>query len=223
MSKAWIFQERKQVEKFGADNATWRVGWIDPDGHRKSKGCGSGKLGTKTARKLAEKIEAELLEGTYKRSNDKKTWEEFREQFERRIKPKYMRSIKTQLIDDFIAKRRSDRGKRNGDLISPASVNKELRHLKHTLRIAQEWGDLHEVPRFHMVKEPGKLPTYVTGEHFAAIYAASEKAKLPSGQPYATADWWRGLVVTAYMTGWRIGDLLALRRDDVDLDAGVAI
>ena len=27
----------------------------------------------------------------------------------------------------------------------------------------------------------------------------------------------------AYMTGWRIGDLLGLRREDLDLDAGTAI
>jgi integrase len=29
-------------------------------------------------------------------------------------------------------------------------------------------------------------------------------------------------LVTVYMTGWRIGALLALRQDDVDLDAGAA-
>jgi integrase len=246
MAKAWIFQERKQVEKHGADNATWRVGWIDPEGRRKSKGCGSGKLGIKTARKLRQKIEAELLEGTYKRSNDKKTWEDFRHDYDRRIlagmlpqsarcvrdalnrferviKPKYMKSIKTTIIDDFIAERKTERGKHKEELISPASVNKELRHLKHVLRIAHEWGDLNEVPRFHMLKEPGKEPTFITGEHFTAVYTACDKATLPAAQPYPAADWWRGLVTMAYMTGWRIGDLLALRRNDVDLDKATAL
>ena len=33
---------------------------------------------------------------------------------------------------------------------------------------------------------------------------------------------WRALLVTAYMTGWRIGSLLALRREDVDLETGFA-
>ncbi len=108
-------------------------------------------------------------------------------------------------------------------MISPASVNKEIRHLKAALRIAKEWGYLAEVPKCRMLKEPGKLPTYVTGEHFAGIYAACDQAKLPDDQPYPAVDWWRGLVVTAYMTGWRVGDLLALRRDDVDLENGVAI
>src|SRR5262249_36980539 len=141
MSKAWIFQERKQVEKQGADNASWRVGWLDPDGRRKSQGCGPGKRGQKAAAKLKEKIEAELLEGTYKRQGDKRTWQDFREDYERRIllgmlpqsarcvrdalnqferiiKPKYMKSVKTQLIDDFIARRKGDRGKHPGELIS---------------------------------------------------------------------------------------------------------
>src|SRR5215831_5165289 len=35
--------------------------------------------------------------------------------------------------------------------------------------------------------------------------------------------WWRALLVTGYLTGWRVGQLLALRRADVDLDAGLAV
>src|SRR5215831_19063159 len=33
----------------------------------------------------------------------------------------------------------------------------------------------------------------------------------------------RAILVTGYMTGWRIGDMLDLRRDDLDLEAGIAI
>src|SRR5262249_26139425 len=39
---------------------------------------------------------------------------------------------------------------------------------------------------------------------------------------YPPADWWRALLVTGYMTGWRIGQLLGLRREDVDLVKGMA-
>src|SRR6476469_4311033 len=45
----------------------------------------------------------------------------------------------------------------------------------------------------------------------------------PAGLSYPAADWWRGLLVFGYMTGWRISDMLALRRADLDLDAGYAI
>src|SRR5258708_4259988 len=71
--------------------------------------------------------------------------------------------------------------------------------------------------------EPRNLSTYVTPEHFAKIHSACDTATLPDRQPFPAADWWRGLIVMAYMTGWRISELIALRRDDLDLDAGTAI
>ncbi len=75
-----------------------------------------------------------------------------------------------------------------------------------------------------MLREPGKLPRYVTGDHFAAIYAACDAARMPEDLPNATpGDWWRALLVTAYMTGWRIGDMIAMRREDLDMEAGTVI
>jgi integrase len=78
------------------------------------------------------------------------------------------------------------------------------------------------VPRFRMMREPKHLPTYVAPEHFAAIYQACDSARMPEGFPFTPGDWWRALLITAYMTGWRIGELLALRREDLDLDGGYA-
>lgn len=46
---------------------------------------------------------------------------------------------------------------------------------------------------------------------------------MPSTLPYPAADWWRSLIVVGYMTGWRISDMLGLRRDDLDLEAGYAV
>jgi integrase len=74
-----------------------------------------------------------------------------------------------------------------------------------------------------MERQPNELPTYVTPEHFAGIYQACHKAQRPRGLPFPPADWWRALLVAAYMTGWRISDLLGLRRDDLDLETGMAI
>ena len=46
------------------------------------------------------------------------------------------------------------------------------------------------------------MPTFVPPEHFAAIYTACEHAKRPKRIPNVKpADWWRALLVTAYMTG----------------------
>ena len=45
----------------------------------------------------------------------------------------------------------------------------------------------------------------------------------PEGLPYSAEAWWQALLVFNYMTGWRISEPLALRREDLDLEAGTAI
>jgi integrase len=246
MATAWTFQDDKQVKKHGEHKASWYVGWIDPGGKKKCKSCGAGPVGKANAEKLRRIREAELLTGTYQ-SADKKTWDAFRaeyndriackmlpqtrrltmealDHFERLINPKRMLAISTQTIDDYISKRRLEPGKQKGETLRAASLNKELRHLRAVFRIAGEWKYLPAVPRFRMLREPGKLATFIAPEHFAAVYAACDQAESPADIPTITAgDWWRALLVMAYMTGWRIGELLALRRSDVDLEAGVAI
>jgi integrase len=243
--RAWIYQDPKQVQKHGTDKAAWSVGWYDPEGKRRCQSCGIGSAGKKTAEKLRKKREAELITGTYQ-AKDRTTWSQFREEyrtkvlagkavwtqvtckaaldhFERTIKPGRVSKLTTQTIDQFISVRRLEPGRKKGSLVSPASVNHDLRHIKAALRVACEWGYLAKLPKFRMEREFKGLATYVTGEHFAALYQACDQARLPLSLPYAPADWWRGLLVMGYMTGWRIGDMLALRRDDLDLDAATAI
>ena len=245
MSKAWVYQDVHQVEKVGKAKASYYVGWFDPEGRKRCQSCGPGAAGRNAAYKLREKRQAELLSGTYE-SNAKKTWDDFRKefeakiadgmlpstrrlvletlgQFERVINPKRIGAIKTQTIDEYRSNRRGDRGKKKGDKISPATVNRELRHLRAILRKAFKWGYLPTMPDFQFEKEPRKLPRYVNPEHFAAIYHACWEVKEPADLPYPPADWWRGLLITGYMTGWRISELLALRREDLDLNQGTAI
>ena len=246
MSSAWVYQRSRDLRDAGPEKAPWWCGWYEPDGRRKAKCCGEGFHGKKTAEKLKRKLEAELMTGTYQ-MHTTKLWPDFRKEYERRvleglsahsrltanvsldhferiIKPVRVFAINTGHIDDFIAVRREERGRRKGDTISPASVNKDLRHVKAALALAVEWGYLSRPPRFRMEREPGRLPTYVTGDHFALIYGACGHARLPADVPNVpAADWWRGLLVTAYMTGWRIAQLLALRREDVDLESGLVL
>ena len=119
--------------------------------------------------------------------------------------------------------KRKQKDDRPAKPVSPATVNKELRCLRAMLRKAYRWNYLSAIPDFVFLKEPGKLATYVTPEHFAAIYQACDAAELPERQGYTAADWWRGLLMTAYMTGWRIGSLLALRWEDVEPGRGTAL
>jgi hypothetical protein len=177
--KAWIYQDDKQVKKHGAHRASWYVGWLDPEGKRRCKSCGPGAFGKTQAERLRKKTEAELLTGTYK-SDAKKTWEEFRQEygakilegmrlgtrqaaeealdhFERIIKPVRLASIRTQTIDAYRAERRTERGKYKGSLLSPASLNKELRHLRAALRKAFKWGYLPAVPDFQLSEKRESL------------------------------------------------------------------
>jgi integrase len=87
-----------------------------------------------------------------------------------------------------------------------------------------DWGYIQKVPRFRFLKPPEKLPTFVPPEHFAAMIHACRVAKLPNDIPNVSVpDWWRGLLVMLYMTGWRIGQPRDLRWEDVDLAAKKAI
>ena len=61
----------------------------------------------------------------------------------------------------------------------------------------------------------------LTQDHFGAIYAACEKAAVPTGLPFHSGDWSRTLVLFAMTTGWRISEILALRcGSDVNLETG---
>ena len=226
---AWLFQDHRQKQKLG-DKTPWSVGWIDPDGKRRSKRIGSHSA----AEKYQRKIEGQLAAGTYQPAA-RKQWSQFFKEYEEKIfagmkpttrecvidainhfqriiKPTKVQAIRTATIDEFIRVRRTEKGRKEDAKVSPASVNKELRHLKAVLRVAHDWGYLSVVPKFRMLKEPGKLPRYITPEHFAALYNACRSATLPADLPYPASDWWQALLVFNYMTGWRISEPLALRR-----------
>lgn len=246
--RVWIFQYKKEVAQKGESAASWYVGWYDLAGKRHCESCGPGARGKNQAEKRHRRIQSELDTGIHQ-PESRKVWANFREEYETRIlpsmaaksipmvkvalnnferivKPARMEAIKTQTIDGFIARRRLDPGRKPGSLISPATINKDLRHIKAVLRVATEWGYLLEMPKVRMVREPQKIPTYITPQHFDLIYdKACELAKFPRnpGQHYTDADWWRALAVTAYMTGLRISEILAFRKDDLDLEAGTFI
>ena len=58
-------------------------------------------------------------------------------QFEKVIKPKMMLSITSETVAEFVARRSKGAGRRAGEKISPATINKELRHLRAVLEVRQ--------------------------------------------------------------------------------------
>lgn len=247
MRKAWVGQDPKQVKKHGSEAASWYVNFIDPDGHRRTKSYGPGGAGKEMAERECRKVTEQLLTGTYQ-TNLGKPWAAFRakyeadvlagrsaacrrqvkmslDNFERICAPKKVSAIRTETIDTFAARRREEENQRvKGRTVSPATVNADLHNLKAVLGVAKRWGYLAQAPEIPFLREPRKLPVYVTPDHFAAMYLACDRMRRPRVQGCAPGDWWRALLVFIYVgTGWRIGQCLGLERPDLDLEAGTVV
>lgn len=242
---AWLFQDRHQVAKVGGKRAHWSVGWYEPDGRKKQKTFGAGDNGKKDAFRFQRQIEAQLLTGTYE-SKTPVSWKRFRKEwekdrasslsdenrrcavkavdhFERICKPARVRTITRRTLDRYLAARRLERGFKKGSKVSAATIDKELGYIKTVLKVAVEWGYMPALPSVPRVRVPEKLVRFVTPEHFAVIYERCSVAARPELPNVIPANWWRALMVFAYMTGWRIKELLALKSADLDLDASEAI
>lgn len=233
--KVWIFQR-----KAGKGNP-WSVGWYEPNGRRREK-----QIGNKTQTKhFRRKIEAELVTTTYQQVIPK-TWAEFRKEyentilakmkyssattyrgaldwFERIAKPKKMADINGRMIDQYVAKRLKRRGRKDGSTVSPVTVNSELKVFRSVFRIAKKWKYMADVPELENVQVFTRMKRYVTQEHFEMMYHHCDAARKPDHMPYDPEVWWQAFLVFTYMTGWRVSEPLALLRQDLDLNVGLAI
>jgi len=101
-------------------------------------------------------------------------------------------------VAEFIEKR--------SDTVSAGTVSKEVSTLKHALRLAVEWGELHQNPAqgARLPKLPEGKTRYLTpGELRAALEIAPE--------------WMRAPMALAACTGMGRGSLLGLRWMDIDM------
>lgn len=97
-------------------------------------------------------------------------------------------------------------GKLTGGL-TPKTVNNHLTVLRRLLVLASEWGLLPSVPRIKWLKAPEPAFDFLVFEEADRLMA------------HADEDW-RPMITVALKTGLRLGELLALRWEDVDLKAG---
>jgi integrase len=96
-------------------------------------------------------------------------------------------------------------------VVTPASVNRELSCLKHLFTIAIDWSFAHENPvkKVKMLKEEERDVKVLTWEKEAELYAAL------SIHPYQSHC--RAIVVTALNTGMRAREVFDLRKENVNL------
>lgn len=146
------------------------------------------------------------------------------------MQPKFVKSIDETMLDQYVAKRRKQRGQKPGSKLSVGTIRKDIRTLLAALNKAKRWRYIDRLPEMSKVKgiEPEKR--FVTEEHFTDMLAALGKAPCPVSFPvgfeyggtWTPAQWWSALLMTAWITGMRRGALLALKWTDVDLAAGTA-
>ncbi|TWT35882.1 site-specific tyrosine recombinase XerD [Posidoniimonas corsicana] len=231
--KAWIFQEARQKAKLGEKKCPWYVGWYDARGKKRQKRVGPKS----TAREYARKLEGESAAGLLQ-SHQRIKWVVFVEQFDRDhlatleptsrfqyklsldqfqeiVAPLYLDQVTAAAVDEFRAKRL-----KNGR--EPATVNKDLRHVRCALNKAKKWGLIPQKVEVELLREPERDPEFVSDGDFALLYGACNTMKQPHDRHYTAEQWWQALLVFAYMTGWRIRQILALEKANVDLEAGVA-
>jgi len=122
----------------------------------------------------------------------------------RSFRSRRLEDISTEQIERYKAARLKQ--------VSPASVNRELACLKHLYSKAQEWKRAISNParRVKLLREDNCRLRYLTHEEEDALVSAS-------------ADYLKPLVRLAANTGLRVGEVLDLCWQNVDLDNGLLL
>jgi integrase len=137
--------------------------------------------------------------------------------YERLMRPVWVLDVTTSAVDQFVERRKLDRAD-----ISPATINKDLRALKAMVRKANRWDMLDRIPAFEFLREAQHDPDFIAEDQFAKLYEACGTLKRPADKHYEPSEWWQALLAFAFTIGWRIGQILALKRDDLDFSSGTA-
>jgi integrase len=91
--------------------------------------------------------------------------------------------------------------------LSPKTINNHLAVLRKLLALAVEYGVLQHIPRVKLLRAAKPEFRFLSFEEADRFLEAADPD-------------WAAMLTTAIKTGLRIGELLAVRREDVDLVAG---
>lgn len=224
-------RKRRWTDKHGRVREKWMVHieYTHPDGRRKP----IRKISPVNTRRGAEEYErqlrAELLAGTYEKEPPKPTptfiqfAAEFVESYAKvNTKPSSVRSTTSILehhLRPFFGKHKLDeislrgieryKAKKLEAGLSKKSINNHLGVLGKMLRVAHEWELLPALPKIKLLKAPKPDFRFLDFEEAERLVQAARSEPL-----------WQTMIVVALNTGLRVGELLALQWDDLDLRRG---
>lgn len=213
----------------------WYLRWweLTPDGTKWVEKWRSTRTSVKKkAEGQRRELERELDDG--KRAESETSWKEFVELFLEKhaarkpattlsvyrqclnafteaVKPKKLAKVSHAVLEDFV-----DNRLRMGS--APATVNRDLRHVRAALRWAKRRGLISDAPDFKgvFVREDRKKPTIIPEEDFMAMVGALRKPDLTLKR--RSADWWRVFLYVAYYLGLRRSEILGLTWGRISFD-----
>ncbi len=200
-----------------------KVWWMSftYNGRRYRRSCET--TDKRLAEKIYHKVMTELIEGRYfeKLPGEHKTFREMMEKYEKEVLlslpsgktcKHYIRGL-TEFFGDYTLKEISPRliyefkkmRKANG--VKPATINRQLTFAKRAFNLAVrewEWWNDNPFSRVPSEKDCGKRDRWLTPE---------EEEKLLKASP----PWLKDFLTFAIWTGLREGNIIELKRKDVDL------
>jgi integrase len=202
-----------------SDRSGWWISYIDAEGKRRKKKvqASTRTQALEARRRVTVKVERERALGVKEASviSTSDLLERFRRHQKTRLRSTtyerldgILRILKAKLPAQAKLISRRDVANyidRRSEEVAPATIAKEIFTLKHALRLAVEWGDLHDntAQGVRLPKQPEGKTRYLTpGELRAALEIAPE--------------WMRAPMALAACTGLRRGSLLGLHWMDID-------
>lgn len=219
-------RRRQWTNSSGVKQESWTVDVVfqHPDGRTERIRKGSPVATRRGAEKYERQLRQAPLSGRREEREETPTLEEWAPKFlewsETNNKPSTVdgkrKALKNHLLPALGARRLDAIGPEQIEAFkaralragrAKKSINNDLAVLGKAVHLAAEWGRIPSAPRCRGFRIRPEPPPFLEFEEADRLLAALEPR-------------WRVMALTAVRTGLRLGELLALRWDDVDLTAG---
>ncbi len=190
-------QTRRDAERYEPDlRASWRAGTV-----------GRNEEASKKA-PTVEEFSTEFVDSYAVTNNKPSEVESKRVAFRNHIVPMLGELRLDQIGQREIEKYKAEKlGEKKDGKLSPKTINNHLSILHKMLATAVEWGLIAHAPQVKWLKVPEQEFDFLTFEEADRLIAGAD------GE-------WRTMITVGLKTGLRLGELLALRWEDVDLVTG---